>query len=41
MNNQRPVTIFDPIHDSVREVLEQRWAFVKFCDLPSDIVQVA
>ncbi|KAF8238902.1 inositol polyphosphate phosphatase [Tricholoma matsutake] len=24
MNNQRPVTIFDPIHDSVREALEQR-----------------
>jgi len=24
MNNQRPVTIFDPIHDSVREVLVQR-----------------
>jgi hypothetical protein len=24
LNNQRPVTIFDPIHDSVRAVLDQR-----------------
>ena len=24
MSNQKPVTIFDPIHDSVRAVLEHR-----------------
>ena len=34
MNNQRPVTIFDPIHDSVREVLAQRYL------LPSSITYI-
>jgi hypothetical protein len=34
MNNQRPVTIFDPIHDSVREVLEKRQAVFVFHRMP-------
>ena len=25
MSNQKPVTIYDPIHDSVRAALESRW----------------
>jgi hypothetical protein len=37
MNNQRPVTIFDPIHDSVREVLEQRYSFIKVREVQSNI----
>ena len=28
LNNQRPVSIFDPIHDSVRAALEQRYVVV-------------
>jgi hypothetical protein len=41
MNNQRPVTIFDPIHDSVREALEQRYTPAMCYDRLSDLLQAA
>ncbi|KAK2466082.1 hypothetical protein APHAL10511_001724 [Amanita phalloides] len=36
LNNQKPVTIFDPIHDSVRDALEQRlseYSSTKYCTI--------